>query len=90
MKANALVARNVRRIRVAQGVSQEALAFDAGLDRTYISGIERGLENPTVAVLEQLARALGARVTDLFAPPRSGEPAPRPLQGGRRSGRKVS
>src|SRR5215472_6882784 len=60
MKAQALVARNLRRLRVARGLSQENLAVDAGIDRTYVSRLERGLENPTVAVLEQLAVALGA------------------------------
>ena len=59
MKAGALVARNIRRLRVARALSQEDLAVDAGIDRTYVSRLERGLENPTVAVLEKLARALG-------------------------------
>ena len=57
MKAGALVARNIRRLRVARGLSQEALAVDAEIDRTYVSRLERGLENPSVAVLERLARA---------------------------------
>ncbi len=51
MKAQALVARNIRRLRVGLGLSQEALAVDAGIDRTYVSRLERGLENPSVAVL---------------------------------------
>lgn len=58
MKASALVARNIWRLRVARELSQEMLAVDAGIDRTYVSRLERGLENPTVTVLEKLARGL--------------------------------
>jgi len=60
MKAQALVARNLRRLRVRRGLSQESLAVDAGVDRSYVSRLERGLENPTVAVLERLAAAVDA------------------------------
>jgi transcriptional regulator with XRE-family HTH domain len=84
MKAGALVARNIRRLRVAHGLSQEVLAVDAKIDRTYVSRLERGLENPSVAVLERLAKALSANIEELFRVPRAGEPAPRPLRGGRR------
>jgi transcriptional regulator with XRE-family HTH domain len=84
MKAGAIVARNIRRLRVRCGLSQESLAVDAAIDRTYVSRLERGLENPTVAVLERLARALSADIEELFKVPRAGEPAPRPLKGGRR------
>jgi transcriptional regulator with XRE-family HTH domain len=84
MKAGALVARNIRRLRVANGLSQEVLAVDAEIDRTYVSRLERGLENPTVAVLERIAKALSANIEELFKVPRAGEPAPRPLKGGRR------
>lgn len=84
MKASAIVARNIRRMRVARGLSQEVLAVDAEIDRTYVSRLERGLENPTVAVLEKLASALLIDIRDLFEPPRRGEPPPQPLKGGRR------
>lgn len=56
------VARNLRRLRVLRGLSQEALAVDAGVDRSYVSRLERNLENPTVAVLDRLAGALGCDV----------------------------
>jgi transcriptional regulator with XRE-family HTH domain len=85
MKAQALVAWNLRRLRVGCGLSQENLAVDAGIDRTYVSRLERGLENPTVAVLEQLADALDARIAEFFVVPAPGEPPPKPLPGGRRS-----
>jgi transcriptional regulator with XRE-family HTH domain len=84
MKARALVARNLRRLRVRRGFSQEVLAVDAQIDRTYVSRLERGLENPTVAVLERLAEALGAQIVEFFAIPRRGEAPPQPLRGGRR------
>ena len=66
MKARIVVSRNIRRQRVAKGLSQEALAVDAGIDRTYVSRLERGLENPTVAVLERLAAALRSKIVDFF------------------------
>ena len=84
MRAQALVARNLRRLRVERGLSQENLAADAGIDRTYVSRLERGLENPTIAILEQLADALGAPIVELLAVPAPGEPLPKPLRGGRR------
>jgi len=84
MKAGALVARNLRRLRVNRDLSQENLAVDAGIDRTYVSRLERGLENPTVAILERLATALESEIVEFFAKPRAGEPPPRPLAGGRK------
>lgn len=87
MKAQVLVARNLRKLRVKRKLSQENLAVDAQIDRTYVSRLERGLENPTVAVLSRLAKALGAKIEDFFAIPASNEPLPRPLPSGRRSRR---
>jgi len=49
---------NVRKFRKERGLSQEALAFECGLHRTYISGVERGIRNPTIVVLEAIATAL--------------------------------
>ena len=71
MKAGAVVARNIRRLRLARGLSQEMLAVDAGIDRTYVSRLERGLENPSVAVLEKLARALASNIEEFFTAPRA-------------------
>ena len=84
MRARALVARNIRRLRVARELSQEVLAVDAGIDRTYVSRLERGLADPSVAVLEKLARALSSNIEEFFRAPRAGEAAPKPLKGGRR------
>lgn len=57
---------NVRRFRKERGLSQEALAFECGLHRTYISGVERGIRNPTVVVLEEIATALEVPVSRLL------------------------
>ena len=84
MDAQALVARNLRRLRLLLGLSQEALAVDAGIDRTYVSRLERGLENPTVAVLARIATALNARIEDFFVIPAEGELPPQPLPKGRK------
>jgi transcriptional regulator with XRE-family HTH domain len=75
----------LRRLRVAQGLSQESLAVDAGVDRTYIGKLERERENPTVGLLDRIAAALSVDVAEFFVPLRSGESRPRPLKGGRRS-----
>ena len=53
------VGRNLRKIRREKEFSQEKLAFECGLHRTYISGLERGVRNPTIVVLEKIAVALG-------------------------------
>lgn len=84
MDARELVAWNVRRLRVARGVAQEALAVDAGIDRTYVSRVERNMENPTVAVLERLAKALGVEIVELFTVPDAGAETPTTLPKGRK------
>lgn len=53
------VGRNLKKYRKEAGFSQEALALECGLHRTYVSGVERGIRNPTVVVLEQIAKPLG-------------------------------
>lgn len=83
MKVQTVVARNLRRLRVAKGVAQEALAVDAAIDRTYVSRLERGKENPTVAILERLAKALDAHIADFFDTS-SVRAAIKPLPSGRR------
>ncbi|WP_428630396.1 helix-turn-helix domain-containing protein [Sphingopyxis sp.] len=57
---------NMKRLRKERGWSQEALADEAGLDRTYISGIERNVKNPTIAVVDRVAVALECRLGDLL------------------------
>lgn len=84
MSACKVVARNIRRLRVKRQVSQEALAVDAGIDRTYVSRLERGLENPTVRILEKLAAALDSNIVDFFELPKRGEAPLKPLPSGRK------
>ena len=57
---------NVRRRRQAIGLSQEALAEKAELDRTYISGIERGTRNPTILSAARVAAALKTSLAQLL------------------------
>ena len=57
----------VRQHRALIRLSQEELAERAGLDRTYVSGIERGTRNPSLRILQQVAGALGADLDVLFA-----------------------
>ncbi|MDP5220402.1 helix-turn-helix transcriptional regulator [Ruegeria sp. 2205SS24-7] len=53
------VGRNLKKYRKEAGLSQEGLALECGLHRTYVSGVERGVRNPTIVVLAQLAKPLG-------------------------------
>lgn len=53
-----ILSTNLRLARVGQDMSQEDLASAAGIDRTYVSGIERGVRNPTITVLARFAEAL--------------------------------
>lgn len=57
---------NVRRHREKKGWSQEQLAFETGLHRTYISGVERGVRNPTVLVVQEIAAALEVSASRLL------------------------
>lgn len=56
----------VRQLRTELGLSQEAFADKCGLDRTYISGIERGVRNPTLEVIAVIADGLGKSLEALF------------------------
>ena len=56
----------VRELRRQQGLSQEDLGFEADLDRTYVSGIERGVRNPTLTTVWRLAKALGVAPSRLL------------------------
>ena len=61
----AALGQNVRRRREARELTQEKLAEKAGLDPTYISGIERGLRNPGIKNVARLAKALGLSTAEL-------------------------
>jgi transcriptional regulator with XRE-family HTH domain len=57
--------RNVARIRNNCGLSQDKLAEKAELDRTYVSGIERGVRNPGIKTVLRIANALSVSIADL-------------------------
>ena len=57
---------NVRRLREAKGWSQEDYADRAGIHRTYVSDIERGRRNPTVTIVEKLAKPFEVRPGELL------------------------
>ncbi|WP_082930630.1 helix-turn-helix domain-containing protein [Rhizobium bangladeshense] len=79
---------NVRRLRVDRGLSQERLALEAEIDRSYVGRIERGRENVTVATLEAFARVLSVNVSELFAEVDPADGRPASLRSGRK--RKVT
>ncbi len=59
------LAANVKQLRLDCGISQEELAFRAGIDRTYASQIERAVANPSLGIICSLADALGCSLFDL-------------------------
>lgn len=61
------VASTIRHLRKLADMSQETLADKADLDRTYISGIERGVRNITLDSLEQIINALDVDIASFFA-----------------------
>ncbi|WP_288997611.1 helix-turn-helix transcriptional regulator [uncultured Gemmobacter sp.] len=73
MEIREIFARNLRVIRRSRGLSQEELAYRAGLDRTYISALERCLYNASIDVVDRLARELGTEAADLLKRPSKDE-----------------
>ena len=68
MELKVLIGRNVSRLRLAAGLSQEDLAGRVVMNRTYLSDIERGVGNPTVEMLSVIATALKVPVVVLLVP----------------------
>ncbi len=69
-----MLALNLRSRRRSHGLSQEELAHRAGIDRTYISALERSVYNASIDVVDRLARELGVEAADLLVRP---QPSPR-------------
>ena len=65
-KIKQLFGERIRKMRTAKGLSQEALAQEAGLDRTYIGGVERGERNISLINIHKMATALGVPAAELF------------------------
>lgn len=60
---------NVRRIRLERGLSQEDFGFVSGIDRTYVSGVERGIRNPSLVLAAKFAEGLGVPLHLLLMEP---------------------
>lgn len=60
------VGQKLKEFRLKAGLSQEKLALNADLDRTYIPSIEKGERNISIVVLEKLAKALNVSIRDFF------------------------
>lgn len=67
--------RHIRSLRTLDSLTQEEVAYRAGIHVTYLSGVERGVRNPSLKSIRAIASALGVRVGDLFAFEASLEPA---------------
>lgn len=66
MDIRKLLGANVRRFRIAAALSQEAVADRMGVDRAYISAVERGAQNATLLLVWEIAQALGVRPAELL------------------------
>ena len=87
MDVRRVIGQNVRKLRLARDLSQEAVATLMGVDRAYVSALELGRRNPTVITLWHVAQALGVGLTELVAEEagevaKSKARAPRPARGG--------
>ena len=61
-----LLGNRIRELRKERKLSQEALSFEAGLDRTYICSVENGHRNISIVNIEKIANALNCKISDLF------------------------
>lgn len=64
----------LKELRLERGIAQEKLAELAGLDRTYVSQVERGRRNATLGTIHKLAGALGVQPSELMLPAHSCDP----------------
>jgi transcriptional regulator with XRE-family HTH domain len=71
MNARQIVGKNMRDIRTSAGLSQGDVAKLMDVEQTYVSGLERGVRNPTLSTLERAAAALNVTIIDLLRPPTS-------------------
>ena len=76
MDMRRLVAQNVKRIRLAKGLTQEQFSEISGFSQQYVSGLETGRRNPTIVTVYELAKALGVSHIELLQtpPPRHKRP----------------
>lgn len=71
MDMRRLVAKNVKRIRLAKGLTQEQFCEISGFSQQYVSGLENARRNPTIVTIYELAKALGVSHMDSLRPPAS-------------------
>ena len=67
LKSQKTLAQRVKTLRTELGLSQETMALEAGIDRTYASQIERGVSNPSLRVICAVAEILGVEPADLLS-----------------------
>lgn len=67
LNVNQQLGQRVRELRLSLGWSQEDLGAQCGIDRTYISGVERGVRNPTITVVAAIANGLNVSMAELFS-----------------------
>ena len=60
------VSKNIQRIRREKDLSQEEVAHLADIHQTYLSGVETGKRNPSILVVERIAKALGVDISEIF------------------------
>jgi transcriptional regulator with XRE-family HTH domain len=69
MDIRQVFAANLRRLRHGKGLSQEALAHDAAVNRSYLSKLEKGATYPGLEIIARLAAVLGVAPAELLRPP---------------------
>ncbi len=69
MDLREVFAANLRRLRHKTGLSQESLAYEAGVNRTYISKLEKGISHPGLEIIGKLAAVLGVEPAELLRLP---------------------
>jgi len=70
MDMRKVVAQNLRRLRLERGLSQEELALRAGIDRTYVSSLERGVYSATVTMIGKIAEVMNVEPSTLLERPK--------------------
>ena len=80
MNIREILAINLRRLRHQRGLSQEELAHQAKVDRTYISALERSVYAAGIDVVDRLARVLGVEAADLLTRPTVGSASKRKMR----------
>ncbi len=68
MSVQSRVSKNIQRIRREKELSQEDVAHRANIHQTYLSGVETGKRNPSILVVERIAKALNVDVSEIFKP----------------------